>query len=710
MPLFASVIVLSAFLLFLVQPLIGRVVLPWFGGTPAVWTTCMLFFQVLLLAGYGYSHLLAARLRAGRQARLHALLLAAAALALGAATIAWGTPLIPGPDWRPADSAFPTLRVLALLSVSVGLPYLVLSTTGPLLQAWFCRAFPGRPVYRLYALSNLGSILALLSYPFILEPLLPVGIQAWGWAVGFGLFAAGALACALFVARLKGPPSVAPEQSGDFAPTRERPKAPRFALWTLLAAAASVMLLAVTNQLCQEIAVVPFLWIAPLVLYLLSFVLCFESTRWYTRRRFLPALFTATGLAIAALHLGPTANLGLQLGAYLLLLFCCAMVCHGELAALKPPPQGLTGFYFALALGGALGGVLVGLVAPRVFKGLWELHLGLGGTWLLVLVAPARDRGSALWGRHGRLARWGLASAVIGLLGFLALNAGEPLEGARWSGRSFYGRLAVTEVGGSGEQRRFELRHGPVVHGLQFAEGPRRALATTYYGPDSGVGLALRRHPRRLEGAPLRVGVVGLGVGTLAAYGRPGDRFRFYEINPEVIRLARGDGGFFGFLAESAATIEVVEGDARISLERELRAGEEADLDLLVLDAFSSDSIPVHLLTREALASYLARLAPGGVIAVHVSNLFLDLSPVVARLAAAFGLSVAIVESNPPPSADEAEAQFSSEWMLLSRSPLSEPELAAASRPARERPGRGWTDDFSNLFETVVFSRRLLID
>ncbi|MGI5860432.1 MAG: hypothetical protein ACOX6T_00070 [Myxococcales bacterium] len=473
MPLFASVIVLSAFLLFLVQPLIGRVVLPWFGGTPAVWTTCMLFFQVLLLAGYGYSHLLAARLRSRQQARLHAALLAAAALALGVTTVFWGTPLVPGPDWRPADSAWPTLRVLALLSVSVGLPYLVLSTTGPLLQAWFNRAFPGKPVYRLYALSNLGSILALLSYPFAFEPILPLGLQAWGWAVGFGLFAAGALACAAFVARLEELPSPAPEQLASLAPARQRPGAAQFALWTLLAWAASVMLLAVTNQLCQEIAVVPFLWIAPLVLYLLSFVLCFESTRWYTRRRWLPALAAATGLTAAALHLGPTAHLGLQLGAYLLVLFCCAMVCHGELARLKPPPQWLTGFYFALALGGALGGVAVGLVAPRVFKGHWELHLGLACTWLLVLGALARDRGSALWGRHGRLARWALAGAAVGVIGFLYLDASKPLEGVRWNGRNFYGRLAVTEVGGSGEQRRFELRHGPVVHGLQFAEGPR---------------------------------------------------------------------------------------------------------------------------------------------------------------------------------------------------------------------------------------------
>ena len=411
---YALTIFLSAFLLFQIQPLIGKAILPWFGGAPAVWTTCMLFFQLLLLGGYAYAHALASRLEPRAQRRVHVALLALALASLVLATVFWKSPILPGAFFKPSDPDSPVWRILAVLGVSVGLPYFLLATTGPLLQAWFARERPGVSPYRLYALSNAGSLLALVTYPFAVEPKMPLHSQAFAWAGGFALFAAGAAFCAWRFSATSGAPDGAIAASAEAEGADAAPGAARRFLWLGLSACASVMLLATTNQLCQEVAAMPFLWVVPLSLYLLSFILCFESDRIYRRGLFGPALALGIGASGYVLNQGFSAGLALQVATYLFTLFAVCMVCHGELARLKPGPRRLTAFYLMVAAGGALGGVLVAVAAPRVFDGYWEFHVGLLLAGLLAIAALYRDEGS--WLRAGR--PW---PALVVLLAFAAL-------------------------------------------------------------------------------------------------------------------------------------------------------------------------------------------------------------------------------------------------------------------------------------------------
>jgi SAM-dependent methyltransferase len=669
MILYAVTIFLSAFLLFQVQPLIAKVILPWFGGTAAVWTTCMLFFQLLLLAGYVYSHAYV-RLRVPARRHIHIAL-----LVLAAATL----PLAASTAWKPEGGEDPTWLILGLLATSVGLPYFVLSTTGPLVQAWYARSHEGAAPYRLFALSNLGSMLALVSYHLAVEPLLTLGHQAAVWSAGFVLFA---LACAMLAWRSK-----AAEAQGLAGGDTVAPGLGLKALWAALAACASLLLLAFTSHMTLNIAAIPFLWVLPLALYLLSFVLCFEASGWYRRWLFLPLL--AAGLAGVCVTLTRSnPSIWTLIPLYSATLFAACMVCHGELARSKPHPQHLTGFYLMLALGGAAGGVLVGLVAPKVFEDLYELPIGMVALSLLVTVALLRDRASVL---HGR---WGIAARVV----FLALAAAlavalyktyaENSADTRVTSRNFYGVLNVRDSGEGPDAMR-ALSHGTIIHGKQFLEPDRRDWPTSYYGMRSGVGLALleaRGH------GPLRVGVVGLGAGTLAAYGRAGDVFRFYDINPDVVELARTE---FTFLKDSPAKVEVALGDARLSMERE----PAQNFDVLALDAFSSDAIPVHLLTVEAFKTYLRHLKPGGVLAVHISNRYLDLVPVVQQAARRLSLELRQVEND-----DEDDVGvYRSDWMLLSASPAAfEGQLLKEADKIDSVPSvKLWTDDYSDLYRIL---------
>src|SRR6266704_3386425 len=670
MILYAATIFLSAFLLFQVQPLIAKIILPWFGGTAAVWTICMLFFQVLLLAGYVYSH---AYVRFGLPARrfIHIALLAAAAATL---------PLAASAAWKPEGGGAPTWRILGLLATSVGLPYFVLSTTGPLVQAWYARSHPGAAPYRLFALSNLGSMLALVSYPLLIEPLLALGRQTAIWSAGFVLFA---LPCASLAWR-----------GGDWEaqlPSREqsdRPGSGLQALWASLAACASVLLLAFTGHMTLNIAAIPFLWVLPLALYLLSFVLCFEASGWYRRWLFLPLL--AAGLACVCVTLTRSnPSIWTLIPLYCATLFAACMVCHGELARSKPHPQHLTGFYLMLALGGAAGGVLVGLVAPNVFADLYELPIGMLALSLLVTVALLRDRSSLLHGRFRIAARIAFLALTAALAVALYRTYAENSTDTRVTSRNFYGVLNVRDSGEGPEAMR-ALSHGTIIHGKQFLEADRRDWPTSYYGRESGIGLALL--DAGVHG-PLRVGVVGLGAGTLAAYGRTGDVFRFYDINSGVVELARSE---FTFLKDTPAKVEVALGGARLSLERE----PDQNFDVLALDAFSSDAIPVHLLTAEAFGTYLRHLRPGGVLAVHISNRYLDLVPVVQQAALALSLEVRQVESDD----DDEAGVYRSDWMLLSASPAPfEGELLkeAAERIDAVPRVRLWTDDYSDLYRIL---------
>lgn len=695
---YALTIFLSSFLLFQVQPLIGKYILPWFGGSPAVWTTCMLSFQVLLLVGYSYAHLIAGRLSPRAQGMLHLTLLAASLLVL---------PIIPAETWKPMGDEYPTWRIMCLLTACVGTPYLLLSSTGPLLQSWFSQTNPGRSPYRLYALSNLGSLLALISYPFAFEPVLRLAEQAWSWSIAYAVFTVFCGICAVSVARLGKTTVAGPSET--LAGAEVYVAAPTVfvqLLWLSLAACGSVLLLSVTNQMCQEVAVVPFLWVLPLSIYLLTFIICFDSDRWYRRGWYGIFLVLAVIAVICTLFAGAGVPFLLQIIVYSAALFVCCMVCHGELVKYKPDPRYLTKFYLMIAAGGALGGVLVTLVAPLLFTAYLELHLGLAACCLLLMICSHHDREKIFAGRQPV---WLLvtaplvAAALIVALGVHAFaHAGKIIA----ESRNFYGILRVSEYRDEKNRPYYALRHGQIMHGFQFLDAQWRQRPTSYYGPESGVGLAVRLHPRRLGGnpqkSPLRIGVIGLGVGTMAAYGEAGDAIRFYEINPEVIRMS---DRHFSFRKDSKAEVDVVLGDARISLERQLRENDPQKFDVLVVDAFSSDSIPIHLLTRECFALYWRHLKADGILAIHISNRHLDLGPLVRGLAGELHLDAVLFDTP----ADDANGVGASEWVLVTanREFLAAKDVKknADKWPEDSPPPIVWSDDFNNLFEVIKLER-----
>lgn len=687
---YAFTIFLSAFLLFQVQPLISKRILPWFGGSPSVWTTCMLFFQVALLLGYFYAHLVGTRLRLKRQLLVHGLLMASALVVL---------PMIYASDaWKPDTPEHPTWRIIVLLSATVGLPYFVLATTSPLLQKWFTLSREGGTVYRLYALSNAGSLLALITYPSVIEPTLAGRTQAFCWSAGFVLFVilCGYSAFLAWKAREAEAMPVAQPRSGGVSQADERPGVFQWTMWLLLAAFASTMLLAVTNQMCLDVAVVPFLWVLPLGLYLLSFIICFDSQRWYYRPVFWPVMVVMCGLMTWVIHRGAYADIRKQIGILALGLFACCMVCHGELVRLKPHPRHLTSFYLMVSAGGALGGVFVTLIAPRIFRAYTELNIGIMGCFAAGATALVYD----LWRRSKSGMRvpvfaYGVAATIgfVVLSGFLIRLAALSVEGYVSADRNFYGILRVAEYDADKpEFHQFRLLHGRISHGWQYTAEDLRYGPTSYYGESSGIGLMFRNYPRQ---SPMRVGVLGLGTGSIAVYGQPGDHFTFYEINSNVVKLAT-NGKWFTYLADSDATCDWVMGDARLSLER----APSRRFDALVLDAFAGDAVPVHLLTREAFEIYLRHLKPQGVIAVNVSNRHLDLHPIVWGVAEHFHLRTMSILSEE----DERKVTTGADWILVSADEqfLSQDAITQAATPDENKDRAFmWTDDFSNLFRVI---------
>lgn len=675
MLLYALTILVSAFLLFQVQPIIARIILPWFGGSAAVWTTCLLFFQSVLLLGYLYAHWAYRLLRPRLQTLAHILLLVGSMAVL---------PIWPAASWKPTGTEDPTLRILLLLAVTVGLPYFLLSTTGPLLQAWYARQYKGAIPYRLYALSNAGSMLALVTYPALFEPLLGAHQQAagWSWAYAAFILLCGITAFSVRNAYVAQPAMETPAESVSRS---------TYLFWIGLPACASILLLAITNHLSQNVAAIPFLWILPLTLYLLSFILCFEGTRWYRRTLFIRLFAVAVGsMAYALSPEFENGEIKVMIPLFAAGLFVCCMVCHGELARLKPHPRLLTSFYVMIASGGALGGVLVALVAPRVFAGFHELAVGLAASTVLVLAVLRADPESGLggaWWRPGPLVAGILTLAIAGYLGFVSRERGAD---ARVMVRNFYGGLKVSDTTADDDEEPVRrLTHGTITHGEQFLNPKLQNRPTTYYGRNSGVGRAIRQEQ---ESGPVRVGVIGLGAGTLAAYGRPGDYWRFYEINPLVLRLANTQ---FTFLKNCKARLDVALGDARLSLERE----PPENFDVLAVDAFSSDAIPVHLLTREAFLLYFRHLQPNGVLAVHVSNKHLDLEPVVQMAADSLQKVARVVDTD-----DEDNEVFGATWVLVTadRSFFGKPLLGTAAASVHSaRHVRLWTDDYSNLFRIL---------
>ncbi len=692
--LFAATILLSAFLLFLVQPIIAKQILPWFGGTSAVWTTCMVFFQVLLLGGYAYSHFITRRLPLRAQATLHSVLLAASLALL---------PIIPR-DWlKPTGGQDAALAIIVLLGVTIGLPYFLLSTTGPLVQKWVAHRFPERTVYRLFALSNFGSLLGLLAFPFAIEPFASSRTQSIVWSFGYALFAAACAATAWQSARnaqhLAASPAPTPPDAGTAA-HEAPPSVADYTLWLAFAALGSVLLLAATSHITQNITSVPFLWVLPLTLYLLTFVIAFEGRGgrgWYDPRW---GIYVALAFAVA-MAAGLTASRGvldisIAVPLYCFGVFFGCLFCHGELAQRKPPPRYLTQFYLSLSAGGALGGLFVGLVAPRVFPAYYELPLALAALAGIAILAA--------W-THRHLSRpWVVATSLTAIVASIATSYyawfyGHFLRGAViLMQRNFYGALRVREQG-SGEQQIRRLLHWVILHGEQFTTSPNRLEPGSYYSRTSGVGLAIAAKQAK---GPVRLGVVGLGAGTLSAYGRAGDAVRFYELDPDVIKISHEK---FTYLTSCKARLDFAVGDARLSMERELAAGQPQRYDVLAIDAFSSDSIPVHLITREAIEVYRKELAPGGIVAVHISNRFLDLKPVLANIAAATGMTARLVSDSPP----EETGASSSDWVLLAENeaPFADPALEPRVEPIEPNPAFSlWTDQFNNLID-VLKSRPL---
>lgn len=811
--LYALTVFWGAFLLFLVQPLIGKYILPWFGGTPGVWTTCLLFFQCLLLAGYAYAHCLNQFLSPSRQVWVHGGLLLLAICTL---------PITPSEALKPDGLGSPVWAILKLLGVSLGLPYLILSSTGPLVQAWFARAYPGVSPYRLYALSNVGSLLALMAYPFVVEPLSSRTEQVNGWSWGMGLYA---VFCGLLVWQMRSVSPSGSQAGGAAHSTTAETRWRRIGVWLCwlaLPACGTALLMATTNKLCQDVAVVPFLWVLPLALYLISFIISFDSPRWYVREIYVPLLVASWVGVLWGMKQGVDLEIIKQVALYSSALFVSCMVCHGELYRLRPEPARLTHYFLGIAGGGALGGVGVAVLAPRWFDGYWEYHIALWGTGMLYLLVQSLNRESWTIGKwHVRgllglcwtvvcvvllrsmdfgwltkfiiiwlpmLAAWGLAgvilrewwygrepseandfkAALVGvvlvilLLGstltiydrwqgwklgiwvmpvLMLLNLFVWVSIRRWNGvklawgwqwlglgpvlvivfvgllkdvkksgedafyvqRNFYGTLKISRYSDLGGDVYRLLLNGHITHGFQYERVDLCNRITTYYTYGSGVELAMRYTPE----ANKHVGVVGLGVGTMAGFAKAGDRYWLYDINPAVVHLSADDVGQFTYCINArdrGAQVAIVPGDARLAMEHELRTGQNRQLDVLVLDAFSSDSIPVHLLTLESLKLYEQHLKPDGVMAIHVSNRYLNLEPVVRRLAAELGFEMIQVDSL----GGEEYGQdwvYAANWVLLSRNEqfLQDVEANAWLRTdlseAKQLPL--WTDDYASIFRIM---------
>ncbi|WP_132908194.1 fused MFS/spermidine synthase [Sphingomonas sp. BK235] len=712
----------GSFLLFLVQPMIARLALPRLGGAPAVWNSAMLVYQALLLGGYGYAHLLG-RLAPRRQRTLHltVLLAACAFLPIGLSARA------------PPAGAEPALWVPYLFAVSIGPLFFAVSSQAPLMQRWYELARPGTDPYPLYAASNLGSFAGLVAFPLLVEPLLRVTSQRWLWTGGYLLLIALVLACAT---RL--PPRAT--SAADVAPSEPAPPRSRVLLWVVLGLVPSGMMLATSTFISTDLVAMPLLWVIPLALYLLSFSIAFAARRWLADT--LTGAAPVTILLFGGIMMGGFSEMAtLSTLMALVLLFMISVALHTSLYRLRPEPARLTGFYLAMSVGGALGGVFAGLVAPTLFDWTWEYPILILAAGALVPQAPLAAALRVLWERRG--ARLGAAAVilvgltvaaaivaqgpgglrvvrhtsatfvVIAAAGLLTLGARLPylmvlasalllfggfrslslsLEpGARL--RSYFGVYTVVD-----EPNRRTLVHGTTLHGVQLTGSPaRERTPTTYYTPGSGVGRAMRAAPL-LFGARARIGVVGLGTGTLACYARPGQSWRFYEIDPAMAQLSHARR--FTFLADCAPGAAIELGDARVSLER----AAPASLDLLALDAFSSDAVPMHLLTREAFAVYARVVAPRGVLAVHISNRFVNLGPVVAAAARAGGWRALIL--NHRPDATEEEGTPSS-WIVLTRDPWTQALLAGDEgdwRALRRRPGFApWTDDYATILPLLRF-------
>jgi SAM-dependent methyltransferase len=661
---------LGAFLLFLLEPLFAKLILPRFGGSAAVWATCLVFFQCALLLGYVYADLTTRHLNTPKHVVLHI-----AVLLLGLCFL----PVAPHTIWYSLGASHPAAHILVVLTVSIGLPFVLLSATSPLVQGWHARAFANSEPYHLFALSNLASLLALLSFPFLIEPRLSSHQQSLLWSALFATFVAVCSLTALLASRAT--PAGSPIARLEVAETAAAPSPDQKLLWVSLSACGSMLLLSITNHIMENVAPVPLLWVLPLALYLLTFTLAFQRRSVYSRwlmARLLAVTLGSLGYAIYDSSFTESVQVSVPL--FCGGLFLCCFFCHGELARHRPAPRYLTAFYLMVSLGGALGAIFVGLVAPRIFAAIYEFPLTLCITALLAAIV--------LWpeGWHERVF-W--CAATIAMAATFVVNVHSYKKDAVLTVRNFYGGLRVKQLHDWLKQPYRELYHGKIEHGAQFQNLPKSLLATTYYSANSGVGLALKH----FGGAPKRVGVIGLGAGTLVAYGNAGDDFRFYEINPLVVSIARN---WFSYLRDTQAKVDIAMGDARLSLAVE----PPQRFDVLAVDAFSGDAIPVHLLTKEALALYFRHLKPGGILAVHTSNTYLDLAPIVQLLAEDAHYPTRLITNGD----DLRKLIDASDWVLVTRNQdfLRDLDATTMNEPVVVPPHlRLWTDDYNNLFQIL---------
>jgi hypothetical protein len=758
---FAIAIFFSAFLLFQIQPLISKRILPWFGGSPAVWTVCLVFFQMALFAGYLYAHACNTWLSLRRQVLVHLAIIVTTCAVLR---------VLPADRWKSGVTGDPVWDILWMLAVTIGLPYFVLATTGPLLQAWFARVFPGRTPFRLYALSNLGSLLALVSYPFLFEPLWDLPQQAGIWTTAFVAFA---VLTAFVAMRVWRSPVEAPASAIGIE-SHVSPRWSQFTAWLIWPACAVVVLMATTNHISTDVAAVPFLWVVPLALYLLTFIIAFDHPRWH--RPVLTASLTLVAIYGSALlykesvgwinfydcgmtgrcarmllELPPQQPSGAErvespqgprfyvgfvpfLATNFAALFGICLLCHGELARQRPNPRYLTSFYLMIAAGGAVGGMAMALVAPHVFDTFveWKLAmftgtivtLGLVLHGLVSLAVPAdrdsttplpvpvrdRKRSSDPISERPLVAKL----LLLGLLmpaSFVLLDMVEylysPKKGVQFQGRNFFGALTVRERNPEkAHTRNFVLLHGVTVHGSQFVAPERRGQPTTYYSTTSGVGRTLNYFRSQPPHGGIRIGDVGLGTGTIAAYAGAGDTISFYEIDPAIVDIATS-GRWFTYVADAearGATCEIKIGDGRLTLERESASGTSPRYHVLVLDAFSGDAVPVHLLTLEAFKLYVERLTTitddgeDGALAVNISNRYLDLEPVVRSAAKHYGLPALRIHSPQIPE----QSINSADWMILSHNEALLERLRPFARQHEPtKPAVLWTDQRSSLFEVL---------
>jgi spermidine synthase len=670
--LYGTTAFLSAFLLFLVEPMAAKRLLPMLGGSSAVWLTCLVFFQTTLLLGYLYAHWLNRSAFTRARQSLHIAFLVLAAVTLAPPVLLKSI----------NGTTHPVTTIFTTLTTTIGLPFLLLASTSPLLQVWLARREGGTVWYRLFALSNVGSLLALLAYPTLVEPHLTLKLQRSLWAMGFLVYA---ILCAILARRAHTNAQPSPQTESTAAPTSHAVKW----LWFLLPMVAAMQLSAVTSHLTVNIAAIPLLWILPLTAYLLTFILAFEFPTLYRRAivvRLLVLMLASLGYALSKAE--TSFPIGLNITFFLIECFLACLFCHAEAYALRPQRTSETTlFYLLIAAGGAAGTFFIGIASPLLFSANYDLAIAFLLTAVLALWVTWRD------GWPQRLL-WSTASVL--LLGLLVMLHNGYKHEAIFLARNFYGSLRVKQTSTPAQSAPVRmLLNGTIQHGTQLFAPGKAKIPTTYYAPDSGIGLALLHC---CEGRHRNIGVVGLGAGTLAAYGALGDRIRFYEINPLVQPIAQN---LFTYLRDSEARITFADGDARTSLILE----PAQNFDVLVVDAFSGDAIPLHLLTTEALALYRRHLTPSGILAFHVSNQYLDLAPEIAQLATSADMTARVVDSP----ASESRGAYRSTWVLVSNNTafFDRPDIAAVALPVDPIPGlRTWTDDYSSLLPILRLSHR----